>query len=79
MNGLLLSGILWRNHSQALTFYRNRYLKILPITLLILRLDPGMACCYIVLKRLGDLKIVGWDISESAIDAVEDTKNNWDL
>lgn len=74
MNGLLLSGVFWSNHAEALTFYKDQYLPILPRNYSHLEVGPGHgALLHLTASDPAHGQIVGWDVSPSSIEATRRT------
>lgn len=70
MNGLLLSGVFWRNHALALTFYRTEFLSLLPADFDHLEIGPGHGALLRMTAQHGNYgSISGWDVSKSSIAA----------
>lgn len=74
MNGLLLSGIFWSNHAEALTFYKDQFLPMLPENYTHLEVGPGHgALLHMTASDPRHGKIIGWDVSPSSIEATKRT------
>ena len=70
MNGLLLSGLFWLNHANALTFYKTRFIDRSPDSYSHLEVGPGHGTLiYFAAIHPKHKRVVGWDVSPSSIEA----------
>lgn len=69
MNGLLLSNILWRNHSYAITAYADDYLASLAAGTELLEIGPGHGLLlYFAASNAKVASVSGWDVSPTSIE-----------
>ncbi len=68
MNGLLLSQVWWRNHTEVIGFYRDRFVNSRHSHLAHLEVGPGhgLLLCY-SLASPHCARAVGWDVSDASI------------
>lgn len=70
MNGLLLSQVLWSNHSDAMRFYVDRFLGGTAAGARHLEIGPGHGLLLTLAARSGKMaSITAWDVSEASIAA----------
>jgi 2-polyprenyl-3-methyl-5-hydroxy-6-metoxy-1,4-benzoquinol methylase len=70
MNGLLLSGIFWLNHANALDYYLTEFLPKNSENYSHLEVGPGHGLLiYFAAKDPRARQVVGWDVSEGSIAA----------
>ena len=70
MNGLLLSGLFWLNHANALTFYRGHFIDESPEGYSHLEVGPGHGTLlYFASIHPKRGSVTGWDVSPSSIEA----------
>lgn len=70
MNGLLLSGLFWLNHANALTYYKMRFIEQSPENFSHLEVGPGHgSLIYFAAIHPRRGRIVGWDVSPGSIEA----------
>ena len=68
MNGLLVSNVLWDNHTHAISSYINEYLPSLPPGSSLLEIGPGHGLfLYFAARNPAVELIAGWDVSPTSI------------
>lgn len=68
MRGLLVTQVLWSNHTKSLQFYSQRYLKLLKNEDKLLEIGPGHGLLMArAIEHLSDFAVTGWDISEASL------------
>ena len=73
MDGLLLSAVLWSNHTSALQFYAE-FLKKIPNDFNLLEIGPGHGVLlYLAMSLQNCVSVTGWDISQSSLDFTRST------
>jgi 2-polyprenyl-3-methyl-5-hydroxy-6-metoxy-1,4-benzoquinol methylase len=76
MHGLLLTQVLWSNHTQSIDFYEKVFLKGIPATAKLLEVGPGHGLLFAkACRALASGQVTGWDISEASL---EDTQHSLD-
>jgi 2-polyprenyl-3-methyl-5-hydroxy-6-metoxy-1,4-benzoquinol methylase len=69
MNGLLLSDVLWVNHSRGLQHFADVFLNSLPANSQLLEIGPGHGLLlYLAAQNPKVGALVAWDISQSSVD-----------
>jgi hypothetical protein len=73
MNALLLTQLLWRNHTEVLKYYQSSFVEGIDPSKLHLEIGPGhgLLLC-LALERHSSLKSVGWDVSAESIRQTSD-------
>lgn len=68
MRGLLLTQLLWTNHTQSIDFYTRRFLRNLPDGTELLEIGPGHGLLLArAVQAVGHGRVTGWDVSESSL------------
>jgi 2-polyprenyl-3-methyl-5-hydroxy-6-metoxy-1,4-benzoquinol methylase len=74
VRGLLLSQILWENHSQVVNFYLNRFFPLLSRQNRILEIGPGHGLfCALAAEELPQARIEAWDVSPSSLEVTRES------
>ncbi|MDO9337772.1 MAG: methyltransferase domain-containing protein [Caulobacteraceae bacterium] len=74
MNGLLMSQLWWRNHTQVMRYFRDTYLPTVPAGGKHLEIGPGHGLfLYYAAEYSKAGSVSGWDISETSLDLVRHT------
>lgn len=67
MNGLLVSLIWWRNHFEAICYYKNVFLAGIPRGSRHLEVGPGHGLLLYLASKSAAGTIAGWDVSETSL------------
>ena len=74
MNGLLMTQLWWRNHTEVMHFFRDVYLPGNPEGFSHLEIGPGHGLfLYLTASTSTAGEVAGWDISRASIDVVKHT------
>ena len=74
VNGIVISHVMWSNHSQAFDSYVSRYLQLLPPNSDHLEIGPGHGLLLYFAaasSRIGS--VTGWDVSPTSIESTKST------
>lgn len=70
MNGLLMTEVWWSNHSDAIEFYRKRFLAELDKGKSLLEIGPGHGLLvHYASREASPSSIEAWDVSKASVDA----------
>jgi 2-polyprenyl-3-methyl-5-hydroxy-6-metoxy-1,4-benzoquinol methylase len=68
MNGLLVSQLWWRNHTEVMHFYRDRFVKKNPAGFTHLEVGPGHGLfLYLAVASPNCKSAEGWDVSDASL------------
>lgn len=68
MRGLLVTQLLWTNHTHSIAFYTERFLAELPEGVELLEIGPGHGLLLArAVQAVGHGRVTGWDVSESSL------------
>ncbi len=68
MRGLLVTQLLWSNHTHSISFYTNAFLGNLKSDAELLEIGPGHGLLFArAVKALPNGKVTGWDVSASSL------------
>ncbi len=68
MRGLLVTQLLWTNHTRSIAFYTDRFLGTLPAGGELLEIGPGHGLLLArAVQAVGHGRVTGWDVSESSL------------
>lgn len=74
MDGLLLSQVLWANHTSVLHYFHENFLAPIPNEFQLLEIGPGHGIfLYFAMCVKNCTRAVGWDISQSSLDFTKNT------
>ncbi|MFO1257745.1 MAG: class I SAM-dependent methyltransferase [Gammaproteobacteria bacterium] len=74
MDGLLLSQLLWSNHTAVLQYYAQNFLQSIPEDFHLLEIGPGHGILLYFATLVEKCEsITGWDISQSSLDFTKKT------
>lgn len=71
MNGLLLTQLWWRNHSQAIRFYRDEFLNAMPAGSDFLEIGPGHGLLLFLAAESKAGSVTAWDVSPTSLKNTE--------
>lgn len=74
MDGLLLSQVLWSNHTSVLQFFSEQFLAKIPQEFQLVEIGPGHGIfLYFAMEIKNCVRATGWDISESSLNFTKNT------
>lgn len=74
MDGLLLSQVLWSNHTSVLQYFHESFLENISKPFQLLEVGPGHGIfLYYAMSVKNCIRAVGWDISQSSLDFTQNT------
>lgn len=72
MNGLVVSDVMWGNHTRALQHYAETYLPSLPPGAQLLEIGPGHGLLLCLASRVKTIaSITGWDVSAASLESTQ--------
>jgi 2-polyprenyl-3-methyl-5-hydroxy-6-metoxy-1,4-benzoquinol methylase len=73
MNGLLISQLWWRNHTDTLQFFRDAFIRRNPVDARHLEIGPGHGLLlYLAMQSHPSASTEAWDISDSSLEQTRD-------